>query len=688
MIAPHAEKTRSQLPPPGPAGAPPRPGRAGRFGRRLLRLLAVVGALAVITSLTVVGLVAVGSDAFHHSASATEHPLGPINSQLQVGSTIYADDGQTVLAVLHGPQLRIPVKLSQISPILIKAVLDTEDHGFYVHGGVDLRSIARAALNNASGGGLQGGSTIAQQLAKQLYLTPVRKISRKIKGAVLADRLEQKYTKNQVLDAYLNTIYLGAGAYGVQAAAKVYFNEPASKLDLAQSALLAGMIQDPNGYDPVLNPLAARTRRAQVLGRMVVYHDITPAQAAAANNVPLPTVTSQVQTTMSGGGYYAQQVRDFLLGPGSPLGSTYAERYQALFDGGLKIYTNMDPTMQAEAQAAVASAGPAASTGFEEGLVSLDPTTGAVRALVGGPGTATSQFDVMTQGVRQPGSGFKLFTLLAALEEGYSVNDTVDSNSPCEIKFPGNDGLLTHPINNDTGAGGGIITVMDATANSVNCAYIRLAHEVGLPNVISMANRLGITEVTQKDQYPSMVIGAVAVRPIEMAAAYAAVADGGVYHQPSFISRIVDHTGTVIYQPSTQGTRVVSTQIAAEADQAFQAVVQYGTGTAAALPGRQVAGKTGTTDHSDDAWFNGYTPQIETTVWMGDPKGEVPMVLDGAPVYGADFPTRTWYAFDSQALANQPSVPLPSPDPALVPPSRYVTSPSLVADDVLNHNAG
>ncbi len=652
--------------------------------KRLLRFVAITVCSAVVLSGTVVAFTALASNAVHHSASAQELPLPPISSRLQEGSTIYAADGKTVLAVLSGPEFRQPVKLSQISKTLVKAVLDTEDHGFYVHGGFDITSMVRALIHDSSGAGLQGGSTIPQQLVKQLYLSPARNLSRKIKEAVLADRLEQKYTKNQILQAYLNTIYLGNGAYGVEAAARVYFNEPASKLNLPQSALLAGMIQNPNGYDPILQPAAARDRRGQVLGRMVVYHDITPAEEAAANATPLPTVTPPPVKQDSISNYYVSEVRDELLAPGSPLGSTYAERYDALFEGGLKIYTNLDPTMQAAAEQAVATDTPQNSGGFQEGLVSIDPATGAVRALVGGTGTANQKFDIMTQGQRQPGSGFKLFTLLAALEEGYSVYDTVDSQAPCAIKFPGDNDLVQNPIMNDTGPGGGVITVVDATANSVNCAYIRLAHEVGLPNVISMAHQLGVSE--KIPPYPSIVLGSIPVRPIEMANAYATLADGGVYHKPSFINHIVDRTGSVIFTGTDPGHRVFSQQIAAEADIAFQAVVQYGTGTSAALYNRQVAGKTGTTQHNSDAWFNGFTPQLETTVWMGNEKTVVPIVIYGVPVYGADYPARTWHDFSAAALANDPSVPLPQAQSSLLPAPKYITSPSLVADDVLDHN--
>jgi membrane peptidoglycan carboxypeptidase len=661
--------------------------------KRLLRFVAVTAAAAILLSGTVIGVAVIGGDALHHAASAQELALPPISSRLQEPSVVYADDGKTVLATLSGPEFRQPITLSQVSKTLVTAVLDTEDHGFYVHGGFDVTSIVRAFVSDAQGGGIQGGSTIPQQLVKNLYLTDVRSVSRKIKEAVLADRLEQKYPKNEILTAYLNTIYLGGGAYGVQAAAEHYFQEPASRLDLAQSALLAGMISDPNGYDPILQPAAARDRREQVLDRMVVYHDITPAQEAAALEVPLPTAAPAPPPADAVSNYYVNQVKNFLLDDSTALGTTYAERDDALFEGGLKIITNLDPTMQAQAEQKVAQDTPVNQGGFVEGLVSVDPATGAVRALVGGTGTNNSQFDVMTEGERQPGSGFKLFTLLSALEQGYSVYDTLDSNAPCAIEFPGNDSLVANPIHNDAGPGGGTITLVDATANSVNCAYIRLAHEVGLPNVIDMAQSLGISpqEVSHKqyDDIPSVVIGSASVHPIEMAAAYAAVADEGVFHAPSFIDTVEDRTGSVIYSGLQPGHRVFSTQIAAEADVALRAVVTSGTGTAASIYDRPVAGKTGTTSNNVDAWFNGFTPQLETTVWMGNLKSDsVPIIIDGVAVYGADYPARTWHDYSAAVLADQPVEQLPAVAYGLLPPTRYVTSPSLVHDDVLAHNGG
>jgi penicillin-binding protein 1A len=423
---------------------------------------------------------------------------------------------------------------------------------------------------------------------------------------------------------------------------------------------------------------------------MLHYNDITAAQETAADNTPLPTKAPVAPNAPLNGNYPVLAVENFLLDQSSVLGATYDDRYEALFNGGLKIVTTINPTMQAQAQAAVLDDTPANKGGFIEGLVSIDPTSGAVRALVGGP--PNTEFDTMTQGLRQPGSGFKLFTLLSALQQGYSVYDTVDSHSPCAIRFPGTSALVAKPINNDSGPGGGNISLVTATAQSVNCAYIRLAHEVGLANVLGMAYKLGISkaDVPPSDQYdPSIVIGAGAVPPIEMAGAYAAVADQGVFHTPSVIDYVDDRTGNQIYKGLQPGVVAFSPQIAAEADVALRAVVTSGTGTGASLYNRPVAGKTGTTSNNVDAWFNGFTPQLETTVWMGNLSSDtVPIYIPGfGYVYGANFPAETWHTFMSAALAADPVVDLPSVENGLLPPTKFITSPSLVADDVLDHNA-
>ncbi|MGH9094620.1 MAG: transglycosylase domain-containing protein, partial [Acidimicrobiales bacterium] len=376
--------------------------------RPLFRLVAIVSSIAIVISGAVVGVGAATAGVFSQATSAQAATLPPLGTTAELGSTIYASDGTTVLATLRGAELRQPVTFQQLPPVLIHAVLDTEDQRFYIHGGFDFPSTLRAlASDSSASGGLQGGSTIAQQLVKQTYLTSARKLSRKVKEAVLASRLEQKYSKDRILEAYLNTIYLGNGAYGVQAAATVYFNESVSKLTLPQAAIIAGLIQDPSGYDPVRHPEAARSRRSEVLARMVHYGDITQPQADQANAAPLPTATTITAPSTSSDSisdYYVNEVRAELLGASSPLGSTYQERYQALYEGGLKIVSNLNVGMQAAAKASVARDTPRNSGGFQQALVSIEPGTGKVLAMVGGNGAATQQYNVITQGERQPGS--------------------------------------------------------------------------------------------------------------------------------------------------------------------------------------------------------------------------------------------------------------------------------------------
>ncbi len=633
-------------------------------------------------------------------------PLLPIGTSTLEGSTVYADDGTTVLATLRGPEIRRPVQLSQVSKTLVKAVLDTEDARFYIHGGIDIPSAVRAlAADSASGGGLQGGSTITQQLVKQTYLSSERKISRKIKEAVLAERMQQKYSKNQILQAYLNIIYLGNSAYGVQAAANVYFNEDVSQVTLPQAALLAGLIQNPNGYDPFQYPLNARTRRSEVLSRMVHYKDITQAQANAANATALPTALTKPPASADvTTNYYVREVINEMLGANSPIGGNYAERYQALFEGGLKIYTDYDPNLQRLAEATIAQDTPANNGGFEQAMVVIDPATGKVRAMVGGSATGSSaQFNVVTQGTRQPGSGFKLFTLVAALEAGYSPLDTIDATAPCAIAFPGNNDFVPPSLGgppggkaptNDEGNGtGGTVSLVVATAQSLNCGYLRLGHEVGLPAIASVAQQMGITTplaikdtaTGQSSYVPSMILGSLGVHPIDIASAYATVADGGVYHAPSFVDHISDRSGSVVFRGASKGRRVFSTQIAAEVELCLNAVVSSGTGTAAALYNRPVAGKTGTTNGPTDAWFNGFVPQLEATVWMGNPQSTRNVIVGGTPVYGGMYPTRTWHDFMQVALASTPVQQFVPVDYAALPSAKYITSPQLAIDDKSAH---
>jgi membrane peptidoglycan carboxypeptidase len=659
----------------------------GRSVVRLVVVLMLAGALVAVA----VGSIAYSSGRLLHDvATAKETPMPDLVTDPSLPSVIYAANG-SVMATLRSSLYRQPVPLSQIAPIMVHAVLDTEDHSFWQHGGLDVEATARALLADVNAGAaVQGGSTIAQQLVKNTYLTDQKTLSRKVREAVLAQRLEEKYTKKQVLDAYLNSVYLGSGAYGVEAAAKEYFDEDASRLDLAQAALLAGLIQAPSAYDPVINPVGARERRGEVLSRMVYYKTVTPAQAQLANEIALPTTVHDAPgVSYTSFGYYVDEVVDQLL-DNPALGATLSERENALFNGGLKIYTNESPSLQGYAQHVAVADIPSSLQHVVAAFAVMDPRTGNVDALVGGPNPNANQFDDAVQGLRQPGSGFKLFSLIAALESGYNVYDSILATSPCAVTFPGvplQSGYnLSRLMNNDPGDPNGVVTLVEATAVSINCAFLRLANQVSLQKVINVAKSMGVSDPTLNPGNPSLVIGTEAVRPVEMSAAYATVADGGIYHPPTFVNRVVDRIGAVIYDGEQPGRRVFSEQVADEAIVALRATVQYGTGTAAALPNADVAGKTGTTDNSVDAWFNGITPTLVSSVWMGDPNGEVPMYVDGAEVYGADYPTQIWHDVMAYALRDAPYSSFPDPNPTLLPPVEYIISPSLEQDDLLSHD--
>jgi penicillin-binding protein 1A len=651
-----------------------------RTVRVTLRLLVIALLAGLGLALAVVALAIPVEALVNHGASSKANSLPDITAPLSERSVVYAADG-SVLATLHAAENRSPVSITQVPPQVINAVLDTEDARFWTHGGVDLKSTVRALASNVKSGAVaQGGSTITQQLVKIAFLTPQKHLDRKVKEAVIAMRLEKKYTKSQILEAYLNTVYFGNGAYGVQAAAETYFNKSAQQLTPVQGAFLAGMIRDPLGYDPILNPQDSKARRDFVLDRMVTQGHLATPDATALKATPIPSsLTPPLHSSDTRDDYFVEQVKQILLNQSTTLGNSYSERYNALFQGGLKIYTTLDPRLQSLAEQKVAAGVPGNSQGFTAALASIEPSTGKVRAIVGGPGFDTYKFDLATQALRQPGSGFKLFTLLAAYEAGYGPYDTIDGSSPCAINFPGDPDLLKQPVHNSEGDSAGALSLTSATAGSVNCAFIRLGHEVGLPKVIEMAHRLGLKEDFKP--YPTLIIGAQETTVLEMAGAYATLADDGVYHQPTFIDHIDDRNGKTIFRSNPVGKRVLDPQISEMAVQTLRAVVQYGTGTAANLYDRQVAGKTGTTEQNTDAWFNGFAPQLATSVWMGDPKGRTPMYdVGGVTVFGGTYPARIWAAYTEAAMTGQPDVAFPTPDSSRIPGGRYIDSAQLQQD--------
>jgi penicillin-binding protein 1A len=611
------------------------------------------------------------AQAFFTAGKGQKNDLAKSLRPLSERSVVLAKDG-SVLADLHSEENRVPVKLSDVPPQVAKAVIDIEDDRFYEHGGIDLRSLGRALATNISAGGIQqGGSTITQQLVKNSLLSPKQDVHRKVKEAVLAVRLESQMSKNQILERYLNTVYFGNGAYGIEAAAETYYGVKVGQLTTAQGALLAGLIRNPVYYDPFRYPDAARTRRAEVADRMAQLHDISPYDATTIKDEPLPP-KPVVQPTEKLD-YFADKVKNILLSSTSPLGGTAQDRYQEVFNGGLRIHTTLDPNLQRVALQEVNANLPNTNGKFTAALVSMDPTNGAVRALVGGPGFDQAQYDIVTDGARQPGSSFKAFTLMAALEQGHSPNDIIDGTAPCPIPNPGGIPNPYSPTNFE-GEEGGPMTLTDATAHSVNCAYARLQEAIGGRSVVDVANRMGITH--HLTPVKSLTLGSEAVSPLEMVTAYATLAADGERHDPYFIQSIEDRNGKEVFSAKPKARRAVAAQNARVETSVLQQVVQRGTGVRAAVPGRQVAGKTGTAEDYHDAWFVGYTPQLATAVWMGSPTAEVPMRgVGGINVQGGSYPAGIWGAYMKDALAGQPAVPFPPPDYSLIPGAQQIGSP-------------
>jgi len=605
-------------------------------------------------------------------------------AELSERSVVY-DRGGNVLAVLHADENRSPVTLDQVPEHVVQAILDVEDDSFYEHGGVDVRSILRAAVANAESGEIrQGGSTITQQLVKQSLLTPERNLQRKVKEALYAMRLEDQMTKDDILEQYLNTVYFGYGAYGVQAAAETYWGIQAKDLDKAQGAFLAGIIRNPVGYDPFKRAELTKARRDFALQRMVTQRHLSQAEADRLKRVPLPQKRHRLQPTRDD--YFLEEVKQRLLDD-KRLGETAQERYNAVFRGGLRIESTYDPRLQQLAQDAVNRNVPDTKGRFVGALVSIEPT-GAVRAMVGGKGFEQAHYNLATGrggSGRQPGSSFKAIVLLAALENGYGPNDTVAGHEPCTVK--GIKGQKPDPYEpgNYEGTRGGTGPIHQAIAKSLNCAAIRLGLSLdpdpnkSLAKVKEMANRLGLDRV--EDAPISISLGAEEVTPLQMASAYSVLPADGIRHEPYFVERVLDRRGKVLFENKrSEGKRVLEPNVARAATWTLRKVVDSGTGTRARLPGREVAGKTGTSQEWRDAWFVGFTPQLVTAVWMGNPNKQDSMrSVGGIRVTGGSYPARTWNAFMSSALAGQPSLTFLDPDLDEFGKSKAVKMPKQVS---------
>ena len=640
-------------------GAPRRPRRRIRK-LRLLALLGVLGVLA-LTAFSY-GLVV----AVRQQLSGLD-PFAQAPRQ-QVDGYVYAGDGHTILAVLRGSQSRVLVQSAQISPWIKQAIVATEDRRFYEHRGIDLRGMGRALWADVRHkSALQGGSTITQQFVKNELTGTQRSITRKLKEAALAWQLEQHWSKDQILTAYLNTIYFGNGAYGVERAARTYFGHDALKLTLPEAALLAGIPEDPSRYDPVAHPRAAVARRAVVLRLMLQQGIIQPGRYRRALSASLPRPQDIHLSGVRGQApYFGEYVKQQLI---DQFGA------KRVFGGGFRVDTTINLELQKLARAAIDKWLPSPD-GPQAALVALNPSNGAVLVMYGGRSFHESQFNLAVQGERQPGSSFKPFVLATALKEGISPLSTFTSK-PISI-FLGN--KYWTPSNYE-GEYLGPIDLVKAIAVSDNSVFAQLTKVVGPTNVARTAHELGIT--SRLDGVFSIGLGTQAVNPLEMARAYASFENGGYRidgqvfgNRPRAVTKIENVKGNVIYANAPKRTAVLSSTDAHLLTQLLQGVVTGGTGTAAALPGQPVAGKTGTTENYGDAWFVGYTPQLVAAVWVGYPKGLRPMLTEfhGRPVVGGTFPAEIWKTFMQSALKAIGAKPagFPSP-PYLSVTSRRVT---------------
>ncbi|MEX2274917.1 MAG: transglycosylase domain-containing protein [Actinomycetota bacterium] len=591
------------------------------------------------------------------------------------------DEAGDLITTLHEEQDRTIIPLKQMPQSLREAVVATEDQDFYSHSGFDPIGIARAAWKDiVLREAVQGGSTITQQLVKNVYAgttvekangqtvyrIPDRTPEQKVREVLLAIKLEQEMGKDEILATYLNTIYFGDGAYGVEAAAQTYWDKPAEELSSLQSIQLAGMIASPERFDPRESVKEAAARRDYVIGRMVSEGYLTQAEASKLRTKKLTTAKASKQPAYPQP-WFIDYVKRYLTNDAGFSG-------QELYGGGYQITTTLDRDMQTAAADAIESNLPS-DKDPQAALVAIEPSTGEVRAFVGGRSYKEFQLGP-APGLggfgRSPGSTFKAVVLASALDNRISLNSSW--NGPSTINIPDEacytDGGPWQPSNaGDSTAG--TMSLASATKYSVNTIFAQVGLEVGLDKVADMARALGIRDSKVGEQC-ALSLGAVEVTPMEMTSVYATFAGRGVYRAPSPIIEVRDPAGKVLWggkkQPETRrrlaGERVLSANDAALVSYALQGVVEDGTGTAAALFDRPVAGKTGTAQGYKDAWFCGYTPQLATCVWVGYPETEKPLYnIEGySEVYGGTIPANIWREFMVEALEGAPVREFPEPD--------------------------
>ena len=594
-----------------------------------------------------------------------------------VQTTFVYDRNGDLLSTFHGSVDRTLIPFGQMPQHLRDAVLAVEDARFYQHGGVDFKGTLRAAWSDlVARETVQGGSTITQQLVKRVYaghytapgengirdyVIPPRTVKEKAREVLLAIKVERSLSKDKILAKYLNTVYFGHGAYGIEAAAQTYFGVPGKRLTLLQSATLAGILTAPEAYDPIDHPFDAKFRRDFALDRMVQYGYLDRARAGqlkrrACCGIPLSLQRGpDAQIEAPGDAeYFVQYARE-----------TLAKRYgpAAVFGGGLHVTTTLDLGYQAAAEQAIESHLPSRQDPGAS-LVAIEPKTGHILAMAGGKDFSVSQLNLATfkGGTgRQAGSAFKAFTLAEAMEQGFDLNSRWYGPNSITIDDPicnGPEGPWK-PVNAE--GGGSTYTLKSATAHSVNTVFAQVVVELGPDSVVDMAHRLGIRSYLPA--VCSITLGSVAVNPLEMADAYATLAAGGIRHRANPLLQVRSPGGRIDPGVVPKGRRVVARNVADLVTYTLQDVVAYGTGASARLSSWPAAGKTGTAQDNVDAWFCGYTVQIAACVWVGFPKGQIPLVnIEGVPqVFGGTIPAAIWNDFMEIAMRGKRSLSFPEP---------------------------
>ena len=564
-------------------------------------------------------------------------------------SQFYDINGNVIYTTLS-EERRVPVSIDKIPKHVQQAFIAIEDNRFYEHSGIDYRGTARALVYTLSGREVQGGSTITQQLAKNAFLTQERSIIRKIKEAFIAKELEHKYTKDEILTMYLNQIYFGQGAYGIESASLYYFGKHVQNLDIAEAATLAAIPKSPNYYNPFENPKESKNRQELVIDQMVKYGFISADSAAKAKAKKMVYSTSHKQQN-NPRGYFFDMISQKVI---AEVGA------DALYKGGLKIYTTLDMDMQLAAEKAMRHlpnyyTDSKKLTQPQMALAAVDPKTGYVKAMIGGRGQ--DKFNRATLAVRQPGSAFKPFVYLTAMQNGFTPASIIEDKEEEFAKGwkPQNSDMQWH----------GKVSLRTALKRSLNVPTIKLAREVGVDKIVANVEKMGITTLVDSGAYSdvnlAMALGGLSkgVNPLEMASAYGVLATNGLYNKPIALLKIVDRDGKVLYQAKPQSKRVVDAASAYLTTNMLEDVLVSGTGGGMGI-GRPAAGKTGTTDTYIDAWFVGYTPDLSTAVWVGDDNNK-PMQR----MYGSGAPLSIWHEFMINALASTPRTGFSNPGVAV-----------------------